>query len=190
MQNESFGSSTNSESQTAASARSSAGRSGEGSATAGPGSNGSLCTFWLGERCFALDTRLVGEVVTIEDKIPVPLAPAAVRGIFNLRGEPVPLVSLAEVLGINFGLPPGKDTTAIVLRSGDLVVGLLADRMEAVIPEGRSRLTPSSGSDEDGAILGFLESDDTKFSTLVSVLDPNVVLARLTELRYLRQTDA
>jgi purine-binding chemotaxis protein CheW len=159
---------------------------------AGParGNNASLCTFWLGERCFALDTRLVGEVVTLEDKIPVPLAPPAVRGIFNLRGEPVPLVSLAEVLGFNESeRRAGKDTTAIVLRSGDLVVGLIVDRMEAVIPEGRGRLTPPAGTEDDRAILGFLEPDDGKLATVISVLDPSFVLAQLTELRYLRHAD-
>jgi purine-binding chemotaxis protein CheW len=148
-----------------------------------------LCTFWLGERCFALDTRLVGEVVTIEDKIPVPLAPPAVRGIFNLRGEPVPLVSLAELLGIENERRASKDITAIVLRSGDLVVGLIADRMEAVIPEGRGRLTPPAGTEDDRAILGFLEPDDGKLAIVISVLDPAFVLARLSELRYLSRAD-
>jgi len=183
MSSESFGRSRlGSEARTSSSARS-------GDA-AGPerGNGFSLCTFWLGERCFALDTRLVGEVVTIEDKIPVPLAPPSVRGIFNLRGEPVPLVSLAELLGIE-ELPrrAGKDTTAIVLRSGDLVVGLLADRMEAVIPEGRGRLIQAASTEDDRAILGFLEPDDGKLAIVISVLDPAFVLALLTELRYSKQ---
>jgi chemotaxis signal transduction protein len=183
MASESFGRSRlDSDSRTGGSAR-----SGDATGPARAGSNVSLCTFWLGERCFALDTRLVAEVVTIEDRIPVPLAPAAVRGIFNLRGEPVPLVSLAQVLGINTG--EHADNLAIVLRSTDLVVGLIADRMEAVIPEGRGRLTPPAGSEDDRAILGFLEPDDNKLATVISVLDPAVVLARLTELRYLRQSD-
>jgi chemotaxis signal transduction protein len=180
MTSESFGRSRlGSEAQTGASARS-------GDVNPARSNNVSLCTFWLGERCFALDTRLVGEVVTIEDKIPVPLAPPAVRGIFNLRGEPVPLVSLAQVLGINESkVGAGKDTTAIVLRSGDFVVGLIADRMEAVIPEGRGRLTPPAGTEDDRAILGFLELDEGKLATVISVLDPSFVLAQLTELRYL-----
>ncbi|HYQ01845.1 MAG TPA: chemotaxis protein CheW [Polyangiaceae bacterium] len=185
MASESFGRSRlGSEAQTGESAR-----SGD---SAGParGNKFSLCTFWLGERCFALDTRLVGEVVTIEDKIPVPLAPPAVRGIFNLRGEPVPLVSFAELLGIGeHERRAGKETTAIVLRSGELVVGLIADRMEAVIPEGRGRLTPPAGSEDDRAILGFLEPDDGKLSIVVSVLDPAFVLARVSELRYLSHVD-
>ncbi len=183
MASEPSGRSTlDSESRTGGSAR-----SGDAAGPKRAGSDTSLCTFWLGERCFALDTDLVGEVVTVEDEIPVPLSPAAVRGIFNLRGEPVPLVSLVEVLGLDHGQPRAdRDRIAIVLRSSELVVGLIADRMEAVIPEGRGRLTPAAPTEEDRAILGFLEPEDGKQAAVISVLDPSVVLARLGELRYSR----
>jgi hypothetical protein len=70
-----------------------------------------------------------------------------------------------------------------------LVVGLITDRMEAVIPEGRGKLTPPAGTEEDSAILGFLEPDDGKLATVISVLDPDVVLARLTDLRYSRRAE-
>ena len=50
-----------------------------------------VCAFWLRQRCFALDVALVGEVVSVDVLIRVPLSRPSVRGIFNLRGTPVPL---------------------------------------------------------------------------------------------------
>ena len=153
-------------------------------ASAGRDSISSLCVCWLGERCFALDTQLVGEVVTVEDKIPVPLAVSAVRGVFNLRGEPVPLVSLAEVLGVAVrDKRASKSNAAIVLRAGELVVGLLADRMEVVLPERQGRLTPPA-SQEDQTILGFLELSEGELTTVVSVLDAPRVVERLAALGF------
>jgi purine-binding chemotaxis protein CheW len=150
----------------------------------------SLCSFWIGERCFGLDTRLIGEVVTVEERIQIPLAPPAVRGIFNLRGEPVPLVSLAAVLKL--AVPERKASrtmTAIVVRAADLVVGLIADRMEAVLPEGRGRLTPSANAEEDADFLGFLELSSDSVQTVVSVLNPEALLGHLAALRYLKAGD-
>lgn len=150
----------------------------------------SLCAFWIGERCFGLDTRLVGEVVTVEDHIQVPLAPRAVRGVFNLRGEPVPLVSLAAIL--NLPEPrqsQPKNLNAIVLRAYDVVVGLIADRMETVFSPGRNQMTPPSHSKEDAAYVGFIELVSDNIQTVVSVLDPEALLGLLSALRYIKATD-
>src|SRR5687768_6740409 len=88
----------------ASNASGSLGTRGSGSSTASGGGptleryQHNLCAFWLGEHCYGLQTALVGEVVTVEALTPVPLAPAPVRGLFNLRGAPVALVDLAQVL--------------------------------------------------------------------------------------------
>lgn len=45
-----------------------------------------LCTFWLHNRCFAVDISLVREVVNVDSVVAVPLSPPALLGLFNLRG--------------------------------------------------------------------------------------------------------
>ena len=109
-----------------------------------------LCAFWLGEHCYGLQTALVGEVVTVDALTPVPLAPAPVRGLFNLRGAPVALVDLAQVLELGeatVGDEPrvGRPLVALVLRTESLFVGLLIRRMEMVITRGRGILGPPGG---------------------------------------------
>jgi chemotaxis signal transduction protein len=150
----------------------------------------SLCSFWIGEGCFGIDTHLVGEVVTVESYIPVPLAPQAVRGIFNLRGKPVPLVSLAAVLNIPVPVHnPAKAVTAIVLHAHDLVVGLIADRMETVSTVGCDQLSQPANAKEDADYLGFLELTSNSIRTIVSVLNPDALLKHLAALRYLKTAD-
>jgi purine-binding chemotaxis protein CheW len=151
---------------------------GSNAATTSSGLKQSLCTFWLGERCFGLDVALVGEVVVVEATIPVPRAHEALLGLFNLRGTPVPLVDAARVLAFDGARAEGA-THALVLRRGELVVALAIDRMEAVLEAGRGEFTPPSSGDEHPVVRGFLETGDR----VVTVIAPEALLERLERLR-------
>src|SRR5438128_15054 len=97
--------------------RKSAGGAEASTATVSP-----ICSFWLGTRCFGLDVGLVGEVVTATGVAPVPMTPRCVRGLFNLRGMPVALVDLAEVLEFaSQSTKEAAEPTALVLRTESVV---------------------------------------------------------------------
>jgi chemotaxis signal transduction protein len=146
-----------------------------------------LCAFWLQNRCFALDVELVREVVNVDAVVAVPLSPPALVGLFNLRGTPVALVDLAQVLELGdrpVPAEPTRDRTllAIVLGSGDLVAAAIIDKMEAVLPPGRENLLRSEGGDA-GVTKGFIEARHRP-GLVVTVLDPNAVVERLERLKY------
>lgn len=162
------------------------GRSGSGSgsgAYAEEGLNTSLCAFWLGSKCFALDTKLVGEVVTVEAVTPVPKSHAAVLGLFNLRGTPVALVDLSAVLELSEAAAAKEVRTALVLKSGGLMAAALIDRMEAVIPVGRGRFSPREGGEEDPVVQGFLEVS-LRGGIVLTVFDAAKLLERIEALKY------
>ncbi len=149
--------------------------------SAGAGSSGlrqSLCTFWLGAKCFGLDVALVGEVVVVESVTPVPKGHDALLGLFNLRGTPVPLVDAATVLSLD-ARADTKQTHALVVRHGDLVAALAIDRMESVIAAGRGAFSPPSSGDEHPVVQGFLETS----GRVVTVIAPAALLERLDRLR-------
>ncbi|MEO6708287.1 MAG: chemotaxis protein CheW, partial [Planctomycetota bacterium] len=62
------------------------------------------CSFRLGADEYALDVADVQEVLRGLECSPVPLAPASVIGLMNLRGQIVTVVDLAKLLGL--GLEP------------------------------------------------------------------------------------
>jgi chemotaxis signal transduction protein len=166
-------------------------RGGRGSQAAPEGFAATLCGFWLGNQCFAIAAAIVGEVVPVEALTPVPLAPLAVRGLFNLRGTPVAAVDLGAALGLS-DLPaveeprPGQPLTALVIRSGDLVVGALIRRMELVVPAGRGHYRPRGESAEESALVsGFLEIAE-RGALVMTVLGSEGLVERLSALR-LRQ---
>jgi purine-binding chemotaxis protein CheW len=87
-----------------------------------------FCTFYLDRLLFGVDSQKIQEVVTYRELRPVPLAPPAVSGLMNLRGQVVVALELRRQLG----LPErSADMTAIclVVRSASGTVCLLADEV-------------------------------------------------------------
>jgi purine-binding chemotaxis protein CheW len=145
----------------------------------------SLCAFWLGDRSYALETTIVGEVLNVEAFIPVPGTPPAVLGLFDLRGTPVSLVDLQALLGsleVQRTGPTGR--TVLVLRKEDaLVTGVLIDRMELVIQAGQGTFTPRDPSDENPIVQGFIELE-SRGGLVLTVLDSAVLFHRLDQLKF------
>ena len=57
-------------------------------------SNNQLVTFQLGSELYGVDIMVVKEIVRVQEIRPIPNAPKYVEGIFNLRGEIIPIINL------------------------------------------------------------------------------------------------
>jgi purine-binding chemotaxis protein CheW len=82
--------------------------------------------FQLAQERYALEQRHVREVCPFDSLTPLPCVPPHVMGIVNLRGQILPVLNLKKF----FDLPEAGITDLhmiIVLRSGDVEIGLLAD---------------------------------------------------------------
>lgn len=90
-----------------------------------------LCTFQVADLTLGIDVTTVQEVLRAQTLTPVPLAPAAVRGLINLRGLIVTAFDIRPVLG----LPPCTDSALmnVVLRREHAPVSLLVDSIADVI---------------------------------------------------------
>ena len=92
-----------------------------------------LVTFTLAERSYGIDVSVVQEVLRGLPCTRVPLAPRAVAGLVNLRGQVLTAVDLREQLG----LPAREDGTEpmlVVTRvDGDDPVALVVDGIGSVV---------------------------------------------------------
>lgn len=64
-----------------------------------------FCTFYLAHLFCGLAVEKVQEVIRYQSITRVPLAPPAVRGLINLRGQIVPAVDLQQCLDLSASLP-------------------------------------------------------------------------------------
>ncbi len=145
-----------------------------------------LCAFWLAGRCFGLAVRWVGEVVALEAMTRVPNARPAIRGLFNLRGEPVVVLDLSEILDLG-DRDQASGKIGLVLRMGGLTAAVQVERVESIIPSGRGELA-LRGDGEHRAVIGLLD-DRASGGRIVTVLDSELLLDRLQALRYLTDAD-
>ncbi len=90
---------------------------------------------------FAFSLLEIREIIKSQAMTPVPNAPAAVRGVVNLRGKIMTVVELATVLGL-VG-KPSEDANIIVTESGDDLIGILVEEVVGVIRVPTDRVKPA-----------------------------------------------
>jgi len=101
------------------------------------------CLIELASRTFAVEIEQAREARVFADYTPVPLAPAHLVGMTNLRGAIIPIVDL----GVLLGLPARSGTIdALVVEANGVRVALAVDRVLGV-----EALESASGYGEPGA---------------------------------------
>lgn len=91
-----------------------------------------VCSFRLDRLLFAVPVDPVQEVVRGHKLTAVPLAPACLAGLINLRGQVVTVFDLRIRLGLP-PRPPDRAGVHVIIRSADGAVSLLADEIGDVI---------------------------------------------------------
>ena len=89
-------------------------------------------TFEVAGQLFGVDVAKVQEVLRFHEYTHVPLAPAAVGGLFNLRGQVIAAVDLR----VRLGLGPqnlSEPVMNVIVRLEDEAVSLLVDRIGEVV---------------------------------------------------------
>jgi purine-binding chemotaxis protein CheW len=94
--------------------------------------SGQLATFRLDGDLYGVEVEHVQEVLKSQGLTRVPLAPAAVAGLINLRGQVVTAIELRERLG-RPPRPEGTDAVVIVVRLHGEAVSLLVDSIADVV---------------------------------------------------------
>lgn len=101
-----------------------------------------FCTFRLDDLLFGIELRRVQEVVRNAAMTPVPLAPAVVSGLINLRGQIVTALDLRRRLDLK-PLAPGAPMMNVVVRTEDGAVSLLVDEIGNVVEVNEETFEPS-----------------------------------------------
>ncbi len=134
-----------------------------------------LCTFFLDGFLYGLDVTRVQEVLRYQEMTDVPLAPAHVRGLINLRGQIVTAVDMR----IRLELPPlGGDALPmnVIVRSDDGGQSLLVDEIGDVV-EVADDTYESPPDTVPGAARSLLRGVFKLQSSLLLELDADKLLA-------------
>lgn len=115
---------------------------------------------------YSLPVEQVREVAELGDMTPVPGSPSEILGVRNLRGEVIPVVALARMLGLREDEP----RRVVVAETSDLRAGLA---VEEVLDVGE--LSGASEPVESPFLLGSALVG----GELIGILDLEAVLAAI-----------
>ena len=151
-------------------------------------------TFWLGEGVYAMDIVTVREIIQHGSMTVVPLMPAFVRGVINLRGAVVPVIDLQSRLGKG-AAQVGKKTCVVIfdaMRDGERVeLGLMVDAVSEVIDIASDQIEPPP---QFGSAVKreFIKGMGKVEGGFIVILDPDRALniEEMADLVVQAQTDA
>lgn len=85
-----------------------------------------IVEFFLAQECYAVEATFVREVQHVKHLTPLPCTPSFVLGIMNVRGHILSVIDLRTFFDLPQDRPHDRDTV-VVLRAGELEVGVLTD---------------------------------------------------------------
>ena len=107
-----------------------------------------FATFEVADQLFGVEVDTVQEVLSYNEYTPVPLAPPAVGGLFNLRGQVIAAVDLRVQLGLARKALQGP-VMNVILRGDGEPVSLLVDR---IVDIAENSATTRRDAEEDGLV--------------------------------------
>lgn len=157
-------------------------------ASAPPGAeHAQYLTFVLGTEVFGLGILAVKEIISYGGVTTVPMMPACVRGVINLRGSVVPVIDLACRFGL--GTRPVTKRTCVVIveqpaqedaagsHHDTQIFGLIVDAVNAVLNIAQADIEPppAFGAKIKAAYLHGMGRVDER---LIMLLEPYSVLGQ------------
>jgi purine-binding chemotaxis protein CheW len=129
-----------------------------------------LVGFIVGEEEFAVPILSIQEIIKPIEWTSVPFTPDYVLGVFNLRGNVLPLIDLR----IKFGVPANdidENTRFIVMKIKDEDVAFIIDRLTSALRIKKKNILPppDTYSNEDDIIEGVGRMDDGRIITILKV---------------------
>ncbi len=104
-----------------------------------------LVTFQLSEELYGIDIMDVKEIVRVQEIRPLPNAPTYVEGLFNLRGEIIPIINLHKRFHLRKAqLDDDEDLLSgfIIIDLDGMKLGVIIDKVERVISIDSNEIQP------------------------------------------------
>ncbi|WP_263365344.1 chemotaxis protein CheW [Edaphobacter bradus] len=149
----------------------------------------SLCSLFVGEQSFGIDTRRIGEVLGGRELQRVPMAPAFIGGVVPYRGEVLTTVNFRALLGLT---EKAETNCVLVLEDEDASqrFGLVVDAVGGVVTVSRKMLE-ANPSTLDARGKWLFDGAYKMPSGLMVQLDPlRLRPSRLAETEMFRQGTA
>lgn len=129
----------------------------------------------LGNESYGVDIKYVDNIVRIQSITRVPKVPEYIKGVINLRGEVIPVMSIR----LKMFLPTDEYTRAtriIILKLEQYgTIGIIVDEVKEVVTLGTSQIEKIAYDTKDEK-SNFISGVGKNGEELISLLDFNLVM--------------
>ena len=132
----------------------------------------------LGEEQYGIDIKLISNIVRMQRITRVPKVPAYIRGVINLRGEVIPVISLRLKMGLADDEITKKTRIIILTLEQHESIGVLVDEVKEVVTLDEDHVEKVTYDKDDKA--KFLSGVGKYDEKLISLLEISAVLAERT----------
>jgi len=129
-----------------------------------------VVVFQMEKELFAVSISDVWEIVLMQPITPVPGSPAFVEGVVNLRGQIIPVISLAKRLGLE-SKPVTPSTRIVVAQVGDDTVGMIVDAVQKVTHIPVEDIEVPDGIALEGECLTYVQGIAKVDGGLITLVD-------------------
>jgi len=126
-----------------------------------------LVVFTLDHESYGVSIEAVNTIIRLPDITFVPKAPAFVKGVINLRGVIVPIISLRTRFGMHDSTVTTKATRVIVVEYGGMLVGMIVDAVTETLHMPAANIEPLSN---------IVVSADARFLRRVGKLGDRLII--------------
>ncbi len=126
-----------------------------------------LVGFIIGNEEYAIPILSIQEIIKPIEFTRVPQVPDYVMGVFNLRGDVIPLINLRKKFNLQ-SENQTDDTRYVVLRGADNIAGFMIDRLTKAIRIKKDRIDPPPETihSDSGMIYGIGKQEDSMITIL------------------------
>jgi purine-binding chemotaxis protein CheW len=136
----------------------------------GDGDTSDFVTFDMAGERYAFPMGRVQEIIRMPTVVKVPLGPASLEGLANLRGRVLPIVNLRACCAMP---PAGYDeTTRVIVVDGGVPLGFVVDRVASVISVGPDAVEPADAVQStvrSDVLVGVIKAAEGEMTTVLDV---------------------
>lgn len=101
---------------------------------------GEVLLFSIDGRDYGIEIEYVTEIIGVQQITVVPKVPDYIKGVINIRGKVIPVISVRKRFGIEEKAFDER-TCIIVVNVNDLAIGIIVDRVKEVINVTKEQVT-------------------------------------------------
>jgi purine-binding chemotaxis protein CheW len=129
----------------------------------------------IGSEQYGINIKYVDNIVRMQSITRVPKAQVYYRGVINLRGEIIPVMSLR----LKLGLEPDKfdnKTRIIIIKLENATIGIIVDEVREVVNLNENNVEKSAYDSNDDK-TNYISAIGKNNGELISLLDVHSVLS-------------